>query len=166
MADPDGVFLYIATYPDEAAAQADYDVVKALHAVDAVGHFDAAVVTKDDKGKIHVNKDETSTRKGAWWGVAAGAALGVLFPPSIIASAAVVGAAGGIAGHLWGGLSRSDVKELGELIDEGQAALLVIGDLTISEAVEKAELHAIKQLRKEVKVQAKEIDKALADMEK
>ena len=50
-------------------------------------------------------------------------------------------------------------------IDEGQAALLVIGDLTISEAVEKAELHAIKQLRKEVKVQAKEIDKELADLE-
>src|SRR5699024_10671171 len=128
--------------------------------------FDAAVVTKDDNGKIHVNKDETSTRKGAWWGLAAGGVLGVLFPPSIIASAAVLGAAGGLAGHLRGGLSRAAVKELGELSRAGQAALLVIGDLTISEAVEKAELHAIKQLRKEVKVQAKEIDKALADLEK
>ena len=91
--------------------------------------------------------------------------MGLLFPPSLLGSAAVLGAAGGFAGHLWGGLSRSDVKELGELIDEGQAALLVIGDLTISEAVEKAELHAIKQLRKEVKVQAKELDKELAALE-
>ena len=165
MSDPDGVFLFIATYPDEATAQADYDVVKALHSADAIGRFDAAVVTKDDKGKVHVAKDETSTRKGAWWGVAAGATLGLLFPPSLIGSAAALGAAGGVAGHLWGGLSRSDVKELGEVIDEGQAALLVIGDLTISEAVEKAELRAIKQLRKEVKVQAKEIDRALADLE-
>jgi uncharacterized membrane protein len=165
MADSGDVFLFIATYPDKAAAQADYDVVKALHAADAVGHFDAAVVTKDEKGKVHVNKDETATRKGAWWGVAAGGALGVLFPPSIIGSAAVLGAAGGIAGHLWGGMSRSDVKELGELIDEGEAALLVVGDLTIGKAVEKAELKAIKQLRKEVKVQAKEIDRELAALE-
>ena len=165
MPDPDGVFLFIATYPDEATAQADYDVVKALHTADAIGHFDAAVVTKDEKGKVHVNKDETPTRKGAWWGVAAGAALGLLFPPSIIGSAAVLGAAGGIAGHLWGGLSRSDVKELGDLIDEGQAALLVIGDLTVTEAVEKAETRAIKQLRKEVKVEAKALDKELEALE-
>jgi hypothetical protein len=26
-------------------------------------------------------------------------------------------------GHLWRGISRSDVKELGELIDAGEAAL-------------------------------------------
>jgi len=79
MADKDGVFLFIATYPDEPAAQRDYDVVRALHGVDMIGRFDAAVVTKDAKGKVHVNKDETSTRRGAWTGVAAGAALGILF---------------------------------------------------------------------------------------
>src|SRR5262245_52959466 len=92
---PDGVFLFIATYPDEAAARADYDVVKALHGIDAIGTFDAAVVTKDDKGKVHVNKDETATRTGAWGGVAAGALVGILFPPGLLASAAVGGAVGG-----------------------------------------------------------------------
>jgi hypothetical protein len=30
MAKPDAVFIYIGTYPDEAAAQADYDVAKAV----------------------------------------------------------------------------------------------------------------------------------------
>jgi uncharacterized membrane protein len=162
MAEPDGVFLFIATYPDEASAQADYDVVKALHIVDAVGRFDAAVVTKDAKGKVHVNKDETSTRAGAWGGIAAGALLGLLFPPSILGSAAVLGAAGGFAGHLFGGMSRKDVKELGEFIDEGEAALLVIGDLTISEALEKAELRAEKQMRKQIKVDAKALDQEAA----
>ncbi len=161
MAHPDGVFLFIATYPDEPAAQADYDVVKALHGVDAIGRFDAAVVTKDDKGKIHVNKDETSTRKGAWTGVAAGAVVGILFPPAILASAAVLGTAGGFAGHLFGGLSRKDVRELGEFIDEGEAALLVIGDITVSKALEKAELRAEKQIRREVDVDAKALDKEL-----
>ena len=32
MAKPDGVFIYIGTYPDETAARDDYDIVKDLHA--------------------------------------------------------------------------------------------------------------------------------------
>ncbi len=31
MANPDGVFLFIGTYSNEAAAQSDYDPVKDLH---------------------------------------------------------------------------------------------------------------------------------------
>jgi uncharacterized membrane protein len=161
MAESDGVFLFIATYPDEPSAQADYDVVKAMAMIDAIGNFDAAVVTKDDKGKVHVNKDETVTRKAAWGGVAAGAVLGILFPPSILASAAVLGATGGVVGHLWKGLSRSDVKELGEFIDEGQAALLVIGDITVSQAMEKAELRAVKEIRKQVNVDLDDLEKEI-----
>ena len=161
MADKDGVFLFIATYPDEASAQADYEVVKALHGMDAIGNFDAAVVTKDAKGKVHVAKDETTTRKGAWAGVGVGALLGILFPPSIIGSAVVAGAVGGFAGHLWGGLSRSDVKELGDLIDSGEAALLVLGDLTVSEAMEKAQLHAVKEIRKQVNVDLDDLEREI-----
>ncbi|MDN5762093.1 MAG: DUF1269 domain-containing protein [Microlunatus sp.] len=161
MSKPDGVFLFIATYPDESTAQADYDVVKTLHGIDAIGSFDAAVVTKDDKGKVHVNKDETATRKGTWGGVAVGALVGLLFPPSIIASAAIAGAAGGFAGHLWKGMSRSDVKELGDVIDDGQAALVVLGDLTVSEALEKAELRATKQIRKQVNANLDDLDQEI-----
>jgi uncharacterized membrane protein len=101
MAKPDGVFLYLGTYPNEASARADYDVVKNLHAAGAVGTYDAAVITKDESGKVHVNKDEMATRHGGWGGVAAGAVVGTLFPPSIIASALVGAAIGGVSGHLW-----------------------------------------------------------------
>ena len=62
MAKPDAVFIYIGTNQDEVAARADYDVVKDLHAAGAVGTYDAAVVTKDNAGKVHVNKDEMATR--------------------------------------------------------------------------------------------------------
>ncbi|HVD87938.1 MAG TPA: hypothetical protein VNB91_03440, partial [Jatrophihabitantaceae bacterium] len=68
MAKADGVFIYIGTYPSEVAARGDYDVVKDLHSVGAVGSYDAAVITKDDDGKVHVNKDETATRHGTWGG--------------------------------------------------------------------------------------------------
>lgn len=161
MAKPDSIFLYIGTYRSEAAARADYDVVKDLHKAGAVGTYDAAVVTKDDSGKVHVNKDETATRRGAWGGAAAGALVGMLFPPALIGSAVVGAAAGGVGGHLWRGMSRADVKELGEIIDEGQAELVIVGESTLQQAVDKAALKAEKHVAKELDVSTKEVDKAV-----
>jgi uncharacterized membrane protein len=163
MAKPEAVFIYIGTYPSEAGARADYDVVKDLHAVGAVGTYDAAVVTKDDAGKVHENKDEMATRHGAWGGAAVGALIGLLFPPAIIATAAVGAAVGGVSGHLWRGMSRADVKELGELIDDGQAALVIVGESKVAEAVNKAELKAEKHVAKELDVKSKDIDKAVRE---
>jgi uncharacterized membrane protein len=163
MAKADGMFLYIGTYASEADARADYDIVKDLHIVDVIGTFDAAVITKDDKGKVHVNKDEMATRHAGWGGAAVGAVVGILFPPAIIGSALVGGAIGGISGHLWRGLSRSDVKELGELIDEGEAALLVVGATTLEEALDKAGLRPSKQVIKQVDASTADVDAAVAD---
>ena len=163
MAKPDAVFIYIGTYPSWAAAQADYDVVKDLHAAGAVGTYDAAVVTKDDGGYVHVNKDEMATRHGAWGGAAVGALVGILFPPAIVASAAVGAAVGGVGGHLWRGMSRADVKELGEVIDDGQAALVIVGESKLEQAVDKAGLKAEKHVAKELDVKPKDIDKAVRE---
>jgi uncharacterized membrane protein len=161
MAKPDAVFIYIGTYQDEVAARNDYDVVKDLHAAGAIGTYDASVVTKDYAGKVHVNKDEMATRHGAWGGAAVGALVGILFPPSIIVGAAVGAAVGGIGGHLWRGMSRADVKEFGELIDDGQAALVIVGESTLEQAVDKAALKAEKHVAKELDVSPKDIDKAV-----
>jgi uncharacterized membrane protein len=166
MAKPDAVFIYIGTYPSEAAARDDYAVVKDLHAVGAVGTYDAAVVTKDNAGKVHVNKDETATRHGAWGGAAVGAVVGILFPPSIIVGAAVGAAVGGVGGHLWRGMSRADVKEFGDLIDAGQAALIIVGESTVEAAIEKAQLKAEKHVAKELGASAKDVDKAVQDAAK
>jgi uncharacterized membrane protein len=163
MATSDGVFLYIGTYPSESAAQADYQVVKDLHSADVIGTYDAAVITKDSSGKVHVNKDEMATRHGGWGGAAVGAVIGILFPPSLLGAAAVGAAVGGVGGHLWRGLSRSDVKELGELIDAGQAALLIIGASTLEVALDKAQLKAEKQVAKALDVSTKDIDAAVKD---
>jgi uncharacterized membrane protein len=163
MAKPDGVFIFIGTYPNEESAREDYLVVKELHAVGAVGTYDAAVVTKDESGKVHVNKDEMATRHGAWGGIAVGAVVGILFPPSIIATAIVGGAIGGASGHLWRGMSRADVKELGEIIDDGEAALVVIGESTLGEALAKAGLKAEKKIAKELDVSVKDVDDAVRE---
>jgi uncharacterized membrane protein len=163
MADSDGMFLYIGTYASEAAARADYEVVKDLHAAEAVGTYDAAVITKDPSGKVHVNKDEMATRHGGWGGAAAGAVVGILFPPALIGSALVGGAIGAASGHIWRGISRSDVKELGELIDAGEAALLVVGASNLEAAVDKAALKAEKHVAKQLHVSTREVDDALKE---
>ena len=163
MAKPDAVFIYIGTYPSEGAARADYDIVKDLHSVGAVGTYDAAVVTKDDAGKVHVNKDEMATRHGAWGGAAAGAVVGILFPPSVIGTALVGAAIGGVGGHLWRGMSRADVKELGDIIDDGQAALVVVGESKMGQAVQKAARKAEKRVAKDLNVNPKDIDNAVQE---
>ena len=163
MAKPDAVFIYIGTYPNEATARDDYSLVKDLHAAGAVGSYDAAVVTKDDAGKVHVNKDEMATRHGAWGGAAVGAVVGILFPPAIIGTAVVGAAVGGVGGHLWRGMSRADVKEFGEIIDEGQAALIVVGESKLQQALAKANLRAERQVAKELDVSAKDVDKAVQE---
>ncbi len=161
MSGSDTTFILVATYPDEAAAQDDYQVVKDAHAAGLVGSYDAAVVTKDANGKVHENKDETATRHGAWWGVAAGAAVGIIFPPAVLASAAVGGVVGGVSGHLAKGMSRSEAKELGDFIAPGQAGLVIVGESKVEDAIKKAVTRAEKQTAKELDVPPKDLDKAL-----
>ena len=122
MAKENSTFLLVGAYSSVDDAQADYDVVKELHYEKVIGGFDAAVITKDDDGKVHVNKDETATRKGGWGGGGVGAVVGLVFPPALIGSAVVGAAAGAFGGHLKKGLSRSDMKEIGELLEAGRPA--------------------------------------------
>jgi uncharacterized membrane protein len=157
----DSTFIYVATYPNESAALDDYRVVKDLHAGGLVGAYDAAVITKDASGKVHQNKDETATRHGAWWGVAAGAAVGLLFPPSVLGAAAAGGVIGGVSGHLSKGMSRSEAKQLGDFIDPGQAGLVVVGEGKVEDAIQKAVTRAEKETAAELGVSPKEIDKTL-----
>ena len=161
MAREDDTFLLIGAYPDEDAAQADYDVVKDLHAGGVIGGFDAAVITKDEEGKVHVNKDETATRKGIWGGLGVGALIGILFPPSLIGSAAVGAAVGGFGGHLFKGMSRSDMKDVGEMLDEGDAALVVIGDWRLEERIDELLSHAERRAAKDLR----DLDRAEAEQQ-
>jgi uncharacterized membrane protein len=163
MPESGSTFVLVATYPDEVAARDDYQVVKEAHAAGLVGSYDAAIVTKDARGKVHENKDETATRHGAWWGMAAGAAVGVIFPPSILATAAAGGVIGGVSGHLARGMSRSEAKDLGDFIDPGQAGLIVVGESKVQEAIQRAVTRAERQTARELNVKSKDVDRTLQD---
>ena len=133
------MFVYAGEYESVDDAKADLQVLKDLHREHFVGTYDAAVLTKNEKGKVKiVDKTEKPIQHGGWAGLAAGAAIGLLFPPSILLSGAIGAGAGAPIGHLRGGMSDSDLKELGEVLDEREAALLVVGEATVERAVEDA----------------------------
>ncbi len=156
------VFIYAAIYDHIADAETDYEAVFDLHAAGAIGTFDSAVIeTEDDKVRVH--KTEKPTQHGAWTGIAVGALAGILFPPSIIGGAIVGGTAGGVAGHLWRGMSRGDLKELGEALGEGQAAVIVVGESKIEEQIEKATKRARKLIEKQIDAEAEELKRELEE---
>jgi uncharacterized membrane protein len=166
------VFIYAATYAGQADALADYDALLELHEIRRVGTYDVAVITKDADGKVHVHKHEKPTQHGAWGGVLVGALVGVLFPPAMVGVATVGGAAaiggvvGGLGGHFSEGISRGDAKELGDLLEAGQAALIVIGDSGAKEELDKALTRAEKSVEKEIDADHKELKRELEETEK
>ncbi len=160
------VFIYAATYNDRADVFADYESLLDLHAAQLVGTYDVAIITKDADGKVHVEKHEKPTQHGAWGGIAVGAVVGILFPPSVIGAAAVGGLVGGVGGHLRKGISRGDAKELGELLEGGQAALIVIGESRLQEQLDKVLTRAEKSLEKEIDADSKEFKRELDSAEK
>ena len=134
--EPDTLFVGAASYGNVDDAIADYEAVKLLYDVIHTSHeFDAAVIAKNSEGKVEiVKKHEQPTRHGAahglGWGLAAGA-VAALFPAVGIIGALTVGggagaAIGAVSGHVSGGMRRDDLKELGEVLDEGQAGLIVV----------------------------------------
>src|SRR3954467_14229316 len=133
---PDALYVMAASYDSVDEAVADYEAVKALYyEVKTSDEFDAAVIAKNDDGKVDIiKKHEQPTRHGAahglGWGLAAGA-VAALFPAvGILGALAVGGGAGAsigaVSGHVSGGMRRDDLKELGDVLDEGEAGLIVV----------------------------------------
>jgi uncharacterized membrane protein len=141
--EKDTLYVIAAAYDDVALAVADYEAVKELYREVRTSHdFDAAVLAKDENGKVHiVKKHEQPTRHGAAVGLGWGLAVGVaaaLFPPLGIGIAAAGGAGaaiGGVAGHASGGMSRGDLKDLGETLDTGQAGLIAVYETNLADQI-------------------------------
>jgi uncharacterized membrane protein len=84
-----------------------------------------------------------------------------MFPPSILVGGLLGAGAGALIGHLEGGMSRSDVKEVGEMLDDSEAALIVVGEATVERAVDEATERAKRDLKKEIRADAREMEKVV-----
>jgi len=156
------VFLYAGEYDSVDDAKADLEALKEMHREHVVGTYDAAVVTKDEEGKVKiVDKIEKPTQHGGWAGMAVGAAMGLIFPPSVLVGGLLGAGTGALIGHLEGGMSRSDVREVGEMLDNSEAALIVVGEATLERAVDEATERAKRDLKKEIRADAREMERAV-----
>jgi hypothetical protein len=61
------------------------------------------------------------------------------------------------SGHQEGDMSRSDLKAIGDTLDESEAVLIVTGEAAIERAIEEQTKRAKKAMKKEVRADAKEI---------
>jgi uncharacterized membrane protein len=98
-----------------------------------------------------------------------GGALVALFPAVGIGAGLLVGGAGGaglgaLAGHVTAGLRRADLKDLGELLDEGHSGLVVVAASDLGDRVERhikqARKVTTKQLKADEKVVERDIEEA------
>jgi uncharacterized membrane protein len=134
----DTFIVLVGVYESVGDAETDYALIKELHTkANLIDAYDAAVIERKADGKVKiVKKHETPTRAGGVLGGGAGLATGLvvaLFPFAAIGGGLLAATTGGgallgaVAGHAAAGMSRDDLKELGEQLDAGQAGLVVVG---------------------------------------
>ncbi|HEY2599666.1 MAG TPA: DUF1269 domain-containing protein [Candidatus Dormibacteraeota bacterium] len=173
----DTLLVYCGVYGDAADALADYDLIKKLHTeANLVDAYDAAVIERDHKGKVKiVKKHETPTRVGGVLGGGVGLATGlviVLFPAAAIGGGLLLGTTGAgallgaLAGHAAAGMSRGDLKDLGESLDEGEAGLIVVAVSDMQAKVRSAMKRAQKIDEKQLKADQKAIEADAVESQK
>jgi uncharacterized membrane protein len=132
------LIAFIATYDDAADARQDYEEVKQAHKAGHLGDYDAAVVWKDGEGKVQIDSvGEETGRKWLWAGVAAGALVGLIFPPSLLASTAIGALSGAVIGRFRDGIAQSDLDQIGEALTGDNAALVVVAEGRVGEALQR-----------------------------
>jgi uncharacterized membrane protein len=166
----DTLIVLAGVYPDLGSAETDYDLVKELHSKEGLlDAYDAAVIHRRDDGKVKITrKHETPTRVGGVLGGGAGLATGLviaLFPfaavgGGLLAATSAGGALlGAVTGHAAAGLSRDDLKELGESLDEGEAGLVVVGVMDMEARIEESMRHSEKLQKKQLKADIEALER-------
>ena len=160
------VFVFIAGYRDAGDALVDYAAVKNLYRRGTIDTYDAALVERDDDGTVRVSKREKPMQKAPWAGAVTGAVVGVLYPPAILPMMAAGGVTGGLIVHIRAGLSRTDIEELGDVLDSGPAALIVVGKTSLADKLARSIARAEKMIEKPLTIDPKNIDRELATFTK
>jgi uncharacterized membrane protein len=140
--------LYVATYGDAAAAKAAWKSLKQLVADDVIEVEALALVSRDSAGKIHVEDTSRETGKGAKIGAVGGAVIGLIFPPSLLATAALGAGLGGGAGALMDRVAKRKIKaEVEWSLPAGGSGVVVVFDERWVAEVEKGLAGAVKIAR-------------------
>src|SRR5918993_2639430 len=165
----DTFMVFVGVYDEVADAESDYELIKDLHTeAGLIDAYDAALIERRADGKVKIaKKHETPTRVGGVMGAGVGLATGVvvaLFPFAAVGGGLVAATAGGgavlgaVAAHVVAGMSRGDLKELGEHLDAGQAGLVVVGVSDMRSKIEQAMHHAEKREARQLQADTDKIE--------
>src|SRR5215216_3208061 len=132
------LIAFIATYDEVEDARQDYQEVKQAHSEGFIGDYDAAIVWRNDKGKIEFDSvSDEASRKWLWAGLGVGALIGLIFPPSILATSAIGALAGAVIGKFRDGIDQGDLEHIGDALTGDNAALVVVAQDQVAEALDK-----------------------------
>jgi uncharacterized membrane protein len=132
--------LIASIYPDQEHANTILETLQRMHRASNITLVDAALVTKDEDGKVHIDETkEVTTAKGAKRGAIIAGVFGLIYPPSLI----VTVLAGGGIGGLWGklrdtGIKTGDMKVIADDLQPGSVALIVVAEPPSVPSIERA----------------------------
>ncbi|WP_328521072.1 DUF1269 domain-containing protein [Kribbella sp. NBC_00359] len=145
------VDLYIAAYMDADAARGDWDAIKQAASDDVIKVDGLVLVSRGADGKINVDDDFHTARKGAKWGAVGGAVIGLIFPPSLLASAAVGAGAGLGIGALKSHREKAAIKaDVEDALPPNSSGIVALFEEVWVADVDKALSHADKVTKNEV----------------
>jgi uncharacterized membrane protein len=167
----DGAYtLLVADFSSTDLAWRAYEALEAVEDGRTVEIEGVVVVNRTEEGELEIQKaTDHSTKSGLKWGVVGGIALGVIFPPSILGSAAVLGAGGAAVGKLRQRHHRGELAaSLEHAIAPGHSGILALvsdpGEVKIREALARADRiveNAIDKVEADdIKAAAKEAQKS------
>jgi uncharacterized membrane protein len=131
--------LFVAAYGTEDGAGAALKDFQAAQRAGAIDLIDAAVMVHTADGKVKIEETaDPSGKKRAKRGAIAGGVVGLIFPPSIIVSAVVGGAAGGLWGKIRDkGFKDEDLKEVANNLPPGSSAIIAVAEDRMLEQLER-----------------------------
>ncbi len=124
------VQLLAAVYPDKEKAKVTFNMLKEMHKAANITLVDAALISKNDEGKIKIEETaELTVAKGARRGAIITGVLAVIYPPSLLVSLVAGGAIGALAGRIRDtGIKNPKLKEIADQITPGNSAVVVLVD--------------------------------------
>ena len=122
------VEVIVAAFQDEDGAKAALNELKQAKHDGLIKIDDAAVIRKDEKGKLHIKETaDMSSGKGAGIGAVIGGVIGLLGGPLGVAVGAGAGAAiGGIAAHGDAGIKDEQLETIGAGLEPGTSAIVAV----------------------------------------
>jgi uncharacterized membrane protein len=154
--------LIVAQFPTVQDAEAAYATLQDIERGSSLKIDGVVIAECDAEGKVRLGKvTEHSTKSGAKWGAIGGAVLGVIFPPTILASAVGFGAFGAAIGKAHNVLARKGLAdELAGVMRPNTAGIVALVEDTAVVEIRKALAKADRIVEKAIDEQlAKEIDR-------